>query len=158
VLLFLAKALIVLPYWLAMLVWAFVKVPASECLFQQHAIISGSYFSWTWLQALNSSVGIYAIVNIPDITVRPPYTNKRYLLRITLISFRDWRRMSERDSVLFYSQYIQLFIIPVAFTLYGFIGIAVTSAGVVLYGQILWNPLTTGQIDWRLSSHRLLLC
>lgn len=38
-------------------------------------------------------------------------------------------------------QYIQLAIIPVAFTLCGFIGIAVTSAGEVLYGQILWDPL-----------------
>jgi NCS1 family nucleobase:cation symporter-1 len=38
-------------------------------------------------------------------------------------------------------QYVQLFIIPVAFTLCGFVGIAVTSAGIVLYGQVLWNPL-----------------
>lgn len=39
-------------------------------------------------------------------------------------------------------QYIQLLVIPVAFTLVGFIGIAVTSAGIVLYGSVLWNPLT----------------
>lgn len=38
-------------------------------------------------------------------------------------------------------QYVQLFIIPVAFTLVCFIGIIVTSAGSVLYGEVLWNPL-----------------
>lgn len=44
--------------------------------------------------------------------------------------------------VLLYRQNIQLFIIPVAFTFCGFIGIAVTSAGQSLYGEILWDPLT----------------
>ena len=39
------------------------------------------------------------------------------------------------------SQFVQLAIIPVAFTLCGFIGIAVTSAGIVLYGEVLWDPL-----------------
>jgi NCS1 family nucleobase:cation symporter-1 len=34
-----------------------------------------------------------------------------------------------------------LIIIPIAFTLCGFVGIAVTSAGIVLYDQVLWNPL-----------------
>ena len=38
-------------------------------------------------------------------------------------------------------QYIQLIIIPVAFTLASFIGIAVTSAGITLYGQVIWDPL-----------------
>ena len=39
------------------------------------------------------------------------------------------------------SQYIQLIIIPVAFTFVGFLGIAVTSAGEVLYGGLYWDPL-----------------
>jgi Permease for cytosine/purines, uracil, thiamine, allantoin len=41
----------------------------------------------------------------------------------------------------FYSQYIQLIIIPIAFTFASFVGIAVTSAGITLYGQVLWDPL-----------------
>jgi NCS1 family nucleobase:cation symporter-1 len=41
----------------------------------------------------------------------------------------------------FHSQYIQLLVIPVVFTLASFVGIAVTSAGIALYGQILWDPL-----------------
>lgn len=38
-------------------------------------------------------------------------------------------------------QFIQLIIIPIGFTLGGFIGIAVTSAGINLYGEVLWDPL-----------------
>ena len=38
-------------------------------------------------------------------------------------------------------QYVQIIIIPVAFTLGAFIGMMVTSAGAVLYGQVLWDPL-----------------
>ncbi|KAG1718707.1 uncharacterized protein EDB91DRAFT_565556 [Suillus paluster] len=53
-----------------MVIWAFVKVPASEGLFSEHATIGGSYFSWEWLSAMNSALGIYASlsVNIPDFT------------------------------------------------------------------------------------------
>ncbi|KAI0806114.1 cytosine-purine permease [Irpex lacteus] len=115
--LFLVKALIVPAAWLAMLIWAAVKVPTSSGLFSEHAQISGSAMSWSWLSALNSALGIYATlsVNIPDFT--------RYA-------------KNER------AQYVQLAIIPVAFTLASFCGIIVTSAGVVLYGEVLWDPLT----------------
>ena len=70
--LFLAKAIIVPPAWLAMLIWAFVKVPSSEGLLTEHAKLSGSKLSWAWLSALNSALGIYSTlaVNIPDFTVR----------------------------------------------------------------------------------------
>ncbi|THH28850.1 hypothetical protein EUX98_g5338 [Antrodiella citrinella] len=114
--LFLVKAIIVPPSWLAMLIWAFVKVPASSGFFDQKSTLSGSNLSWAWLSALNAALGIYGTlaVNIPDFT--------RYA--------KDER-----------AQYVQLIIIPVAFTLCGFVGIAVTSAGTVLYGEIIWDPL-----------------
>lgn len=114
--LFLVKALVVPPTWLAMLIWAVVKVPTSSGLFGEHATLTGSDFSWGWLSALNSAFGIYATltVNIPDFT--------RYA-------------KNER------STYVQLAIIPIAFTLASFVGIAVTSAGIVLYGEVLWDPL-----------------
>lgn len=69
--LFLVKAILVPPAWLAMLIWAFVKVPSSKGLFEQHATLSGSTFSYAWLSALNSALGIYSTlaVNIPDFTV-----------------------------------------------------------------------------------------
>ena len=41
----------------------------------------------------------------------------------------------------FLSQYIQLLAVPVGITLSSFIGIAVTNAGISLYGQVLWDPL-----------------
>ncbi|KAI0027498.1 NCS1 nucleoside transporter family [Vararia minispora EC-137] len=114
--LFVAKAIIVPPTWLAMLIWAFVKVPVHKGIIAEHAALHGQSLSWAWLSALNSALGIYATlaVNIPDFT--------RYA-------------QDER------AQYIQAIIIPVAFTLCSFVGIAVTSAGVVLYGQVLWDPL-----------------
>ncbi|KII83850.1 hypothetical protein PLICRDRAFT_444085 [Plicaturopsis crispa FD-325 SS-3] len=116
--LFLAKAIIVPPTWLAMLIWAFVKVPSNSSggILAEHTALHGSALSWAWLSALNSALGIYSTlaVNIPDFT--------RYA-------------KNERH------QYIQLIIIPVVFTLCGFVGIAVTSAGIQLYGAVLWDPL-----------------
>ncbi len=52
------------------------------------------------------------------------------------------RKYSPRSSKTqpFSSQYIQLLIIPTLFTLTGFLGIAVTSAGETLYGETLWDP------------------
>jgi NCS1 family nucleobase:cation symporter-1 len=41
----------------------------------------------------------------------------------------------------FLSHYIQLLVIPIGFTLASFVGIAVTSAGASLYGQVIWDPL-----------------
>ncbi|KZV64629.1 cytosine-purine permease [Peniophora sp. CONT] len=117
--LFVLKAIIVPPTWLAMLIWAFVKVPTSSNagLIADHASLHGASLSWAWLSALNSALGIYATlaVNIPDFT--------RYA--------KDER-----------AQYVQLIIIPVVFTFFSFVGIAVTSAGEVLYGATLWDPLT----------------
>jgi NCS1 family nucleobase:cation symporter-1 len=40
-----------------------------------------------------------------------------------------------------FSQYVQPFVIPIVFTLCSFVGIAVTSAGIQLYGKVLWDPL-----------------
>jgi nucleobase:cation symporter-1, NCS1 family len=69
--LFLAKATIVPPAWLALLIWAFVKVPPKSGLFAQKAELNGSELSWAWLSALNNVLGNYATlgVNIPDFTV-----------------------------------------------------------------------------------------
>ncbi|KAI0309766.1 NCS1 nucleoside transporter family [Amylostereum chailletii] len=114
--LFLAKAIVVPPTWLAMLIWAMVKVPPRNGILSAHSSLHGSSLSWAWLSALNSALGIYSTlaVNIPDFT--------RYA-------------KNER------AQYIQALIIPTAFTLAAFTGIAVTSAGTVLYGKVLWDPL-----------------
>lgn len=57
-----------------MLIWAFVRVPSSQGLFEQKAVLDGPKLSWAWLSALNSALGLYATlgVNIPDFTVGYP--------------------------------------------------------------------------------------
>ncbi|KAF7330575.1 hypothetical protein MVEN_02497800 [Mycena venus] len=114
--LFVAKAIIVPATWLAILIWAMHEAPPSISLNPKHAALTGSAASWAWLSSLNSALGIYATlaVNIPDFT--------RYA-------------KNER------AQYVQIIIIPVAFTLAGFCGMAVASASEVLYGSVIWDPL-----------------
>ncbi|KAF4586220.1 hypothetical protein EYR38_010494 [Pleurotus pulmonarius] len=112
---FMVKSVVVPISWIAILAWSVHKVPVSVSLESKHTSLQGSDLSWAWLSALNSALGIYSTlaVNIPDFT--------RYA-------------KTER------SQYIQIAIIPTVFTFCGFIGIAVTSAGEVLYGETLWDP------------------
>ncbi|KAF9235804.1 permease for cytosine/purines, uracil, thiamine, allantoin-domain-containing protein [Melanogaster broomeanus] len=114
--LWMAKGIIVPIAWLAMVIWAFIKVPPSVGLFNQHATLEGSALTWAWLKALNSALSLYCgyAVNIPDFT--------RYAT-------------SER------AQLVQAATIPFVFTLCSFAGLAVTSAGIVLYGSALWDPL-----------------
>ncbi|KAK7440050.1 hypothetical protein VKT23_017301 [Stygiomarasmius scandens] len=115
--LFVAKALIVPPTWIAIFIWAVVKAPVAESLNQAHSSLSGSQFTWSWIGSMNSALGVWLTlaVNIPDFT-----------------------RYAKRES----SQYIQLAIIPPIFTLIGFVGLVVTSTGTALYGETLWDPLT----------------
>ncbi|KAJ7284997.1 cytosine-purine permease [Mycena rebaudengoi] len=114
--LFVAKAVLVPATWIAILIWAMRRAPPSVSLGPKHAALSGSAASWAWLSALNSAFGIYATlaVNIPDFT--------RYA-------------KTER------AQYVQIIVIPVAFTLAGFCGMAVASASEVIYGVVIWDPL-----------------
>lgn len=95
--LFLAKAIIVPPTWLALLIWAFVKVPPNSGILAQKAELSGSALSWAWLSALNSALGLYATlgVNIPDFTVS--HTRSYYDRRSCgTIGNRDMQRTNER--------------------------------------------------------------
>ena len=81
--LFLAKAIIVPPTWVALLIWALVKVPPNSGLLTQKSKLSGSELSWAWLGALNSALGGFGAsgVNISDFTVGLTYT---YLSRILM--------------------------------------------------------------------------
>jgi cytosine/uracil/thiamine/allantoin permease len=67
----LIKAVIVPVAWIAILIWAMVKVPPSISLGNQPASVSGTALTWAWLSSLNSALGNYAplAVNIPDFTV-----------------------------------------------------------------------------------------
>ena len=81
----------------ALLIWAFVKVPPKSWLFSRKAELSGSELSWAWLGAFNSAVGTYATlgVNIPDFTVglNLPY---RVVLVCETNLIRDMLRTKER--------------------------------------------------------------
>ncbi|TFK37655.1 cytosine-purine permease [Crucibulum laeve] len=114
--LFVVKAVIVPVAWIGILIWSVVEVPVSESLSSKHTTLSGNDLNWAWLRSINSALGVWLTlaVNIPDFT-RYAKTEK--------------------------AQFVQVLIIPPAFTLVGFIGIAVTSAGQVLYGETLWDPL-----------------
>lgn len=147
--LFLAKAIIVPPTWLALLIWAFVKVPPDISLPTLKNTLSGDELRWARLSAFNSAFGFFATagLNMPNFTVsnRIPY-NHLYACNNHL---RDTRKTKERTcsydllqtKLISLSQYIQLLVIPIGFTLASFVGIAVTSAGVSLYGQVIWDPL-----------------
>jgi NCS1 family nucleobase:cation symporter-1 len=80
--LFLAKAIVVLPAWLALLIWALVKVPPNSGLLTQKAKLSGNELSWAWLGALNSALGGFGAlgVNISDFTVGHTYAIAKRLL------------------------------------------------------------------------------
>jgi cytosine/uracil/thiamine/allantoin permease len=80
--LFLAKSIIVPPTWIALLIWAMVKVPPSSGLLSQKAELSGSALCWAWLGALNSALGSFSTlgVNIPDFTVGHTYATPSYPL------------------------------------------------------------------------------
>jgi len=69
---FTVKSIVVPTAWLAILIWAMVRVPTKTSLAPHKSTLTGSATSWAWLSALNSSLGFYATlaVNIPDFTVR----------------------------------------------------------------------------------------
>jgi nucleobase:cation symporter-1, NCS1 family len=94
--LFLAKSIIVPPTWIALLIWAVVKVPPNSGLLTRKAELSGSKLSWAWLGALNSALGSYSTlgVNIPDFTVGHTYATASRLLMY--VKFRDMLRPKER--------------------------------------------------------------
>lgn len=113
--LFWAKAAIVPPAFLAMMIWAFATTGGGE-IFAQRGTLHGSKLAWAWLAALNSTLGNFSTlaVNIPDFTRYSPSVK---------------------------AQNVQMIIIPIAFTFCAFVGIACTSAGYVHYGAYYWDPL-----------------
>ena len=69
--LFLAKAIIVPPTWLALLIWAFVRVPLGSSLLKPSETSSGNRLVWAWLNAFNSAVGLLSNqgISMPNYTV-----------------------------------------------------------------------------------------
>ncbi|MCB2156041.1 NCS1 family nucleobase:cation symporter-1 [bacterium] len=101
---------------LAMLVWAWAKVGTAE-LFATKSTLKGGAFWGAFVPALTAVVGYWATLslNIPD--------------------FSRFAK-SQKDQV--WGQTIGL---PTTMTLYAFIGIVVTQATVIIYGEALWDPV-----------------
>ncbi len=103
---------------LALLAWAFVKVDDISLLFQNESGFESSGAFWkVFFPQLTAMVGFWATLslNIPDFT--------RYA-------------KSQRDQAMG-----QILGLPTTMTLFCFIGIIVTAATVVIYGEAIWDPV-----------------
>ena len=103
---------LLLLWWMTRQAGGFGPVLSAPSKFQ-----SASAFARFFIPSLTAMVGFWATValNIPDFT--------RYA-------------RSQRDQTLG-----QVLGLPTAMTLYSFIGVAVTSASVVLFGEAIWDPM-----------------
>jgi NCS1 family nucleobase:cation symporter-1 len=92
------------------------KAGGSGELFNLPERVSGETRAYLWLSSMSSVTGTWATlaVNIPD--------------------FSRYARSSE-------GQYVQFPMLPLLYTLVGTVGIITTSAGFVVYGSYIWNPL-----------------
>lgn len=140
------KAMIVPAAWIAILIWAMVKVPPSISLANQQSTVSGSALVWAWFSSMNSALGNYATlaVNIPDFTVSTmacwylqslhwavyplskselePTSTCSGMLRTNARKCNVYGLDRSLKKVSICSQYIQAILIPTLFTLTGFVG------------------------------------
>jgi NCS1 family nucleobase:cation symporter-1 len=103
----------------ALLVWAIMKVESPGALFAQQSRFETRGEFWkVFFPQLTAMVGFWATLslNIPDFT--------RYC-------------RSQRDQVLG-----QLLGLPTTMTLFCFVGVVVTAATVLIYGEAIWDPVT----------------
>ncbi|KAF3174530.1 hypothetical protein TWF225_004057 [Orbilia oligospora] len=113
--LFILKSILTPACGISLMAWAFHKTGGGP-IFSNPATLTGSAAAWQWLTGLNSVLGQWSTlaINIGDFT--------RYA-------------RSPRE------QYVQPFVIPLAFTFIAFMGISVTSASKIIYGEYHWDPL-----------------
>ena len=101
---------------LAMLYWAWDKVGTAQ-LFATEPKLRGGAFWGAFFPALTAVVGYWATLslNIPDFS-----------------------RFAKSQKAQMWGQTIGL---PATMTLYAFIGIAVTQATIIIYGEAIWDPV-----------------
>ncbi|KAI9827335.1 MAG: hypothetical protein M1819_006977 [Sarea resinae] len=116
--LFMVKSIVVPIAWIAILIWAFVSTGGGGGdIFDQHATIHGSAYSWAFLSSMTSVIGNYATLSV----------NQADFSRYSHVSVK-WQLL-----------YVPM--LPIVFTFIAFIGIAASSAGAVKYGTLLWDPM-----------------
>jgi NCS1 family nucleobase:cation symporter-1 len=102
----------------ALLIWAFLKVDSISVLFRQESTFQNSSDFWrTFFPSLTAMVGFWATLslNIPDFT--------RYC-------------RTQKDQALG-----QLIGLPTTMTLFCFIGVVVTAATTLIFGETIWDPV-----------------
>jgi len=102
---------------LALLTWAYIKADGFGSLMTAPSKLKGAQFWAVFWPSLTAMVGFWATLslNIPDFT--------RYA-------------KTQRDQII--GQAIGL---PTTMTLFAFIGVAVTGATEVIYGEVIWDPV-----------------
>lgn len=113
---FTAKAIVMPPVAIGMVVWIATQAGTTSDFFEIPAKVSGSTRVWLWLGCMTSVTGSYSTlaVNIPDFS-----------------------RFSKSPR----AQVWQLPFIPIFKIVIGACGIISASASAKIYGQTLWNPL-----------------
>lgn len=115
--LFTAKAYVVVIGGVAFLAWTIVKADGIGPVVHQHSQINGSAFAWAFVSSVMNCLANFAtlIVNAPDFS----------------------RFATSQKAAL----WPQLFSIPICFAVTSLIGILVSSASTVMYGETAWSPL-----------------
>lgn len=114
--LFLVKLVVTPIAAFATMGWCVHQAGGAGPIFAQQATVTGAAKAWTFLSCMTSvSGGLSTLAcNIPD--------------------FSRYAKSTK-------GQYVQLPFIPVVYVLSTLVGIIGTSATVVIYGELLWNPL-----------------
>lgn len=120
--LFLVKLIVTPIAALATMGWCVHKAGGAGPIFSQQATLTGSAKAWAFLTSMSSICGSLSTLacNIPD--------------------FSRYARSTK-------GQYVQLPFIPCIYTLGTLVGIIGSSATAVIYGDLIWNPLTI-YIHW----------
>ena len=115
--LFTVKAIVCPIAGIAFLIWTLVKADGGGPVIHQGSTIHGSEFGWAFVNSTMNSLANFAtlIVNAPD-----------------------FARFANKPGAAILSQFISL---PICFSITCLIGILVSSASTVMYGETYWNPL-----------------
>ncbi|KDN37152.1 NCS1 nucleoside transporter family [Tilletiaria anomala UBC 951] len=115
--LFTVKAIVAPIAVLAFLIWTLVEAKGAGQVLTAPSKLHGSNLAWTWIAAAMSCVS-----NMATLTVNIP----------------DFARMADKQSSTFLPQ---LMGIPFTFGITSLVGIIISSASEVIYGEVQWSPL-----------------
>ncbi|ROT42939.1 hypothetical protein SODALDRAFT_269706 [Sodiomyces alkalinus F11] len=116
--LFTVKSYVVPAAGIAFLIWTVVRAGGVGPIIRQPARVSGSEWSWQFMQGIMSSIANFATLIVND---------------------SDFSRFAAKPNDALWSQ---LFTIPIGFAVTSFIGIIVSSASAILYdGDPIWDPI-----------------